>query len=206
MQRKQKQAYLFRTVLEVTNEKGKKKPYREIAIGETQSLSTLARAIVEAFGFDFDHCYGFYDNVVDIYESKEMYELFTDLGEDPSPGAAGVERTKIARAFPRVGKTMCFLFDYGDGWHFTVTLLEKTPVDRKTRYPIVTASTGEAPEQYPPLDEEDDEEFFFDNCAICQGMKKAEQQGINLSVEELKELFKKQNEQSEMKKDTTRPA
>ena len=36
-------------------------------------------------------------------------------------------------------------------------------------------------------------EFYFDDCIICQGMKKTEESGKALNVDELKELFKKAN-------------
>lgn len=35
---------------------------------------------------------------------------------------------------------------------------------------------------------------YFDDCLICQATKKAEEEGKNLSVEELKEVFRKANE------------
>ena len=102
--------------------------------------------------------------------------------------------SKITQAFPVIGKTMKFLFDYGDGWQFTVMLIEKKPADPKIKYPKVVSSFGEAPEQYPPLEEEKNEEDFeSDDCAICLGMKKAKEEGRDLSSEELKELFDKQN-------------
>jgi hypothetical protein len=34
--------------------------FREIEIDSERSLSDLAKGIVEAFGFDFDHAFGFY--------------------------------------------------------------------------------------------------------------------------------------------------
>lgn len=35
---------------------------------------------------------------------------------------------------------------------------------------------------------------FFDDCGICQAMKNAEKQDKSLSIEELKDAFKKQND------------
>lgn len=37
---------------------------------------------------------------------------------------------------------------------------------------------------------------YFDDCYICQQTKKAEEEGRSLSVEELKEVFRKANEQN----------
>lgn len=38
------------------------------------------------------------------------------------------------------------------------------------------------------------EDFIFDDCAICQAQKKAILDGKNLSIDELKEAFKKEGE------------
>lgn len=39
-----------------------------------------------------------------------------------------------------------------------------------------------------------DDEDLFDDCPICQAMKAAKERGKELSLEELKEAFKKANE------------
>lgn len=36
-------------------------------------------------------------------------------------------------------------------------------------------------------------EFYFDDCIICRGMKKAEERGKDLNLDELRVLFKKAN-------------
>ncbi len=41
-----------------------------------------------------------------------------------------------------------------------------------------------------------EEEDYFDDCYVCQQTKKAEEEGKNLSVEELKEIFRKANERN----------
>jgi hypothetical protein len=77
--------------------------------------------------------------------------------EDTESDAESVERTKVAAAFATIGKTMLFVFDYGDEWRFQVKLLglgEKAP---KTRYPRLVATLGEAPPQYE-YDEDEEEE------------------------------------------------
>lgn len=43
---------------------------------------------------------------------------------------------------------------------------------------------------------EENEEIFFDDCAVCHGMKKAIERDRDLSLEELTKLFEKQNQQS----------
>lgn len=129
---------------------------RDIEIGASQSLYRLGEAIVSAFGFDFDHCFGFYTGLTDatMFHAQPKYELFADMGE-ADPGVLSVKKTKVAQAFPDVGHTMRFLFDYGDEWHFKVKLIKTAKRAAKVRYPRVVASRGEAPEQYPMPDDDD---------------------------------------------------
>ena len=132
---------------------GESSIYRDIEIETSKSLYKLADAIVSAFGFDFDHAFGFYSG--DPYAAKHRhprYELFADMG-DADPGVLGVKKTTIMQAFPAVGHSLLFLFDYGDEWRFRVELKAKGTKVAKVRYPRVVASEGEAPEQYPDPDE-----------------------------------------------------
>src|SRR4051794_26198185 len=91
---------------------------REIEVLSDRRLVELARAIVSAFGFDFDHAFGFYSALTgrDVMRSQPKYELFVDMGEETD--SKSVKRTRIAEAFHRVGDKMLFLFDYGDDWLF----------------------------------------------------------------------------------------
>ncbi len=133
-----------------------KTPWREIAMLGSQSLYHFAEAINEAFGFMFDHCFGFYSNLGEraMYDSKEIYELFTDLEDvEHTLGAKGVKRVKISEVFKDREKKMLFYFDYGDSWYFLVELKDIEETDIKEFYPVLLDSYGENPEQYPPLEE-----------------------------------------------------
>ena len=66
-----------------------------------------------------------------------------------------VRRTKLSTAFPKVGKQMLFLFDYGDGWQFKVELIGLGQKEAKADYPRVVKQVGTAPPQYPDLDEDE---------------------------------------------------
>jgi hypothetical protein len=130
--------------------------YRDIEIDPSKSLYRLAEATISAFGFDFDHAFGFYHGEPFASRRKHpFYELFADMGEADG-GALSVKKTKIGDAFPAVGHAMLFLFDYGDEWRFKVKMKATGTKLPKTRYPRVVASHGEAPEQYPALDDESD--------------------------------------------------
>jgi Plasmid pRiA4b ORF-3-like protein len=129
--------------------------YRDIELPSSKSLEDLAAAIVNAFGFDFDHAFGFYSNLKgNYYKSPERYELFADLGE-ADQGVKGVRRTKVSTTFPQVGKTMLFLFDDGDQWQFKVELIGLGQKEAKVTYPRVVKQVGPAPPQYPDLDEDE---------------------------------------------------
>jgi hypothetical protein len=51
--------------------------YRDIEIEASKSLYSLAEAIVAAFGFDFDHAFGFYSGLTHAKMMREhpKYEL-----------------------------------------------------------------------------------------------------------------------------------
>ena len=133
--------------------------YREIAIQSSKTLEALAQAIVEAFDFDFDHAYGFYNDLKDPYRASMAYELFYDL--NPKGGlhdreTKGVQKTKIAEVFTESNPAMGFLFDYGDDWFFKVKLKTiQSAEDAPKRLPAILLSKGEAPEQYPDDDEDE---------------------------------------------------
>jgi hypothetical protein len=136
----------------------RKSIYRDIEIEASNSLYRFAQAIVTAFGFDFDHAFGFYTGLTPAKMMREYprYELFADMGE-AEPNVGSVKKTKVAQAFPTIGHTMTFLFDYGDEWHFRVSLIGTGTKIVKVRYPRVVATHGDAPPQYPDPDESDDD-------------------------------------------------
>ena len=124
---------------------------REIEIVSSRTLVALAKAVVAAFEFDFDHAFGFYSNLKGP-GSGTSYELFADMGEETR--SRSVKRTRVAEAFPKVGQKMLFLFDYGDDWRFVVEVLEIGNKEPRVRYPRVLKSVGQSPPQYD-LSEED---------------------------------------------------
>lgn len=135
----------------------KKFPSRKIAMLDRQSLHKFAEAIISSFNFDFDHCFGFFDNIKNVYlqDSTKKYELFADLedkGIEPVDSES-VKKTKVKKAFEKVGEKMIFMFDYGDDWRFLVELLEIKSVNKNKKYPVILERHGQPPEQYPPIDD-----------------------------------------------------
>ena len=131
--------------------------YREIEVESRKTLSDLAEAIVHAFGFEFDHAFGFYSKLKgqDVMRSQPKYELFADMGERTE--AKSVEKTRVADAFPDVGHKMLFMFDYGDDWRFGVEVLGIGNKEPDVRYPRVLKKVGASPQQYGGWDDQDDE-------------------------------------------------
>jgi hypothetical protein len=128
----------------------------DIELPGDRTLYDLAEAIVRAYGFGLDHAFGFFPKLTgNIYDAKPRYELFADMGE--SDGSLSVKRTAVSQAFPKVGRKMTFLFDYGDEWLFRVELVGMGQKVPRARYPKIFASVGQAPEQYPDMEDEEEE-------------------------------------------------
>ena len=126
-----------------------------IEISDTINLYGLAEHIIDTIGFDFDHAFGFYDNLKNPYKSKELYTLFADMEDVEDDGEPGVNRTFIGEVFKK-GKRMLFLFDYGDDWKFLLTCTKSEAAKTKRKVRKIVSEKGEAPIQYPNWEEEDE--------------------------------------------------
>lgn len=146
MEKQTKNVYLIKATLSDCYGKVEGQPFRVLAIPENYTLYRLAASILDSFEFDFDHPFGFYDNIEKWTQSKEGYELFADIGEESE--FKGVKKTKISKVFNQIGKKMLFLFDYGDEWNFITELQGIEPQKEKLKYPFIMESFGEAPPQY----------------------------------------------------------
>ncbi len=137
---------------------------RDIEIAGSQTLTDLARAILAAYEFDEDHLWSF-------FLSGKPWDRKTEYALIAEPGLPGERPPRLAGKHTLRDVTLprhefIFLFDYGDEWMFGVKLTGTSKeLETKARYPRVVASQGDAPPQYPDLDEEDwddDEEFDED--------------------------------------------
>lgn len=132
---------------------------RTIEISGASRLKRLAQAILESYEFAFDHAFGFYSNIRNYSRSEEKYTLFADLddAEDEEIDGKSVSKTTTKRVF-EPGKTMLFLFDYGEEWIFHVTCLSVHEREPDKTYPLLVEARGQAPEQYPDYEEDEDED------------------------------------------------
>jgi hypothetical protein len=138
--------------------------WRELELTGDQTLEDLGEAIPLAFGFEDAHLWSF-------FLSGKPWDDASEYALSPSPDPAGGRRARPAdrlriRDVP-AGKEFLFLFDYGDEWHFGVRLVPTaTAPQPDVRYPRVVTSHGQAPAQYPAVEDdwdeqaEDDEELF----------------------------------------------
>lgn len=163
--------FVFRVQTNVSAVSGDFKviPYRRIAIPSGATLYKLAEAITDSFDFYFDHCFGYYDNFKNPFQSKIGFELFADVGEEST--FPGVKKTKINEAFHNIGTKLLFYFDYGDDWFFPIELIEIRDSRLDKKYPWIIEKVGESPEQYPPMDEDEIMEDEDDSIEVIFSLK-----------------------------------
>ena len=111
---------------------------RTIEVKEDFTLQKLHKYIQKLVDFDDDHLYEF------------------SIGKSPrNKGSSVPKKTKLNEIYPLTGYKLYYLFDFGDCWLFQIKKeRKKKNEDEKTKYPILIASTGINPEQYPEYDEQ----------------------------------------------------
>ncbi|WP_052380660.1 IS1096 element passenger TnpR family protein [Paenibacillus camerounensis] len=149
-----KQPQLFNIILSDPSGGVRGRPSRKIAVAAKASLYDLAEAAIEAFDFDLDHAFGFYDNIINWTRAEEGYELFADIGQESR--FPGVQKVKISSVFLAPKQRMLLLFDYGVCWHFIVQYLGDAEVEPAQKLPHVIESNEKTYEQYDSFGVEDD--------------------------------------------------
>ncbi len=161
--------YLIKATIDWQPGPGSRRPYRVLAIPPRLSLYDLADAIVSAFGFDFDHVFGFYNNLRNWTKSTECYDLFVDDDdglESWNEECKSVRRTRVQHVFRELKERFLFVFDFGDEWQFILRFEGTACRERNKKYPLVLKSVGNPPEQYPMVDDtidDDIDEYVFDD-------------------------------------------
>jgi len=139
--------------------------FRLLAIQATDTLYDLAEAIVQSFDFDFDHSFGFFDNIKNWTESEEKYEFNSGVFED-SDLIKNVKEVTINEVFNEIEKKILFLYDFGDEWQFIVELILTDSRDPDVKYPCIIRSVGKAPIQYK--EDENEEKVDRKNSDNCE--------------------------------------
>jgi Plasmid pRiA4b ORF-3-like protein len=152
--------------------------WRELELRADQTLADLGEAIPSAFDFDDDHLWSFFLSDRPWDRKTEYSRIASeDLLEGGRRRLASRLRVRDAPA----GKEFLFLFDYGDEWHFGVKLARTGEIDPRAAYPRVVSSVGDAPPQYPDLedDTEDEADQQERELLLEQYATWAERQGIS---------------------------
>lgn len=127
------------------------KIWRRIAIPCDYNLYDLSSIILESVNFDDDHLHEF------SYKSRYGWTVRVShpyAQESPSTNEFLIEDLSLSL---KVGQTMTYLFDFGDDWRFNVQLESIEPDNLEIKEPIILASHGTAPQQYPNWEDEDEE-------------------------------------------------
>ena len=131
--------------------------WREIDVAANQTLADLGNAIPLAFDFDDPHLWSFFLSGK-AWDRTTEYALHSEanlLGGARPRAASRIEIREVPFPGATGKKEFLFLFDYGDEWHFGVKLRRLTEqAEPGTQYPRVGARQGDAPPQYPALEDE----------------------------------------------------
>ena len=119
-----------------------------LAVGADQHLTALHNAIQDAFGWYDDHLYSFWLDGT-LWGDREL-EFTTPDTPDEGIRTADLPLAELDLA---VGAKIAYVFDFGDEWRVRLTLREYAEPD-DGNYPRVLHRKGNAPPQYPGLDED----------------------------------------------------
>lgn len=166
-------AYLFRvTYLE------KKPVWRDILILGSQTFEDLAEAIIDSMGWDNDHMHGFSfpEKQKKGYFYYTPFTFFADGWEDDPYPTYKSNQILICNIDYDTHPKLRFEFDFGDSHMFEVHFTEMRELQKGESIrtlPKVLDQRGVAPEQYPPLEEDElnDQNWFHEDCKLCQELK-----------------------------------
>ncbi|MHB1413854.1 MAG: plasmid pRiA4b ORF-3 family protein [Chloroflexota bacterium] len=139
-------ATVFRFKVSLTYQKD---IWRKIEVRSDQTLEALHYAIQDAFGWDDDHLYAF-------FMSGKAWDRSTEYVRPEARGfgerGANVRLDRL-ELLPR--KRFLYIFDFGDEWRHDIRV-EKADLPPDGDYPRIIEEHGEAPPQYPGMDEDDE--------------------------------------------------
>ena len=125
--------------------RGKPEIWRIIEIKHNQMLSSLHKAIFNAFDRYDEHFYSFFMNN-EPWDDESEYNL-------PDPDEPGLgkpaQRARIDSLCLKPGQKFLYVFDYGDEWWHEVEFIGTTDENPHIKYPRVTKKLGKSPPQYP---------------------------------------------------------
>ena len=118
-----------------------------LAVRGDRPLTALHDAIQEAFGWYDDHLYSFW--LDGEFWGDDETEFTSPVAPDRGVRTADVPLDELDLA---PGARLAYVFDFGDEWRVRLTL-RGTEASEGAPYPRVLRRTGQAPPQYPALDD-----------------------------------------------------
>lgn len=121
--------------------------YRTIEVASEQTLEDLHVAIQQAIRWDDDHLYSFFMN------GQLHDEHYAFVGPFEEDGPAFTDEAVIGELGLAAKHKFLYYFDYGDSHQFEIEVVGIHPEAEGVTYPRVAESRGEAPPQYPEVEE-----------------------------------------------------
>jgi hypothetical protein len=122
---------------------------RTIELRQDQTLDDLHATIREAFGWLDDHLYSFWLDGRFWGDRSTEYTAPVEAEEGVATADVSVSELGLER-----GASIAYVFDFGDEWRVELRVLDTGAAD-SGRYPRITASKGQAPPQYPDVEDEE---------------------------------------------------
>jgi hypothetical protein len=129
------------------NHRALPKIWRDIEIAADQTLEDLHLMIQQAFDWNDDHLYSF-------FMSGRVYDQASEIGSPWSETARHTQQVTIDSLGLKIHSRFLYFFDYGDSHEFDVQVKQINAAAPKGSYPRLIAQHGQAPPQYPDIDEE----------------------------------------------------
>ncbi len=131
--------FVFKVMLEDT--------WRKIGIPSTETFTTLALAILNAYDFDYDHLFSF------TYPNRFMQ--IVEINHPQCKDGFSSDDVKLGNVFYKPGRILLFEYDFGESWQFVIRLEEIQDLNDENSEIVLLESHGESPPQYGAEDDED---------------------------------------------------
>jgi pRiA4b ORF-3-like protein len=125
---------------------------RTIAVREDQTLEQLHEALRLAFGWADAHLYSFWPSGRFWDDASAQYTAPFDLEERGENARSA--RIPLSELGLRKGRSLVYLFDFGDEWRLMLKVVETWTDDGDAAYPMLVEAEGVPPPQY--TDDEDE--------------------------------------------------
>ena len=108
---------LKKSTLRIELENSEPLIWRELEVPSSLSLTSLAQAILLAFGWNEDHLHQFLESRKNHYATS-----INELGGTLYPGTKDGSRYGVSHLLKKQGDSVLFEYDYGDSWYHKVKL------------------------------------------------------------------------------------